>query len=326
VVAVSFDITNLTATRPNSQNKFSLSWTGGPNASAYEVQQAHDPSFDLPITHNTGQNTFLNLQPRPSWRNDYYFRVRSVEGPIPGNWSDTVNVVGAYYDEFDDRNSGWEIRRTTHIDDVKFWYEIQNDDDWIILQVGDKWDWGISSPMAKAPEPPYVIEYDGKFAQTPNEVAMGIVFAGDFPGDICPDKSSTDGWYRHDLCFNHFYNPQYYWAGEALHLIWQRVDEVVWCPDCGGSPLKRRGDTENLGRMDGVDNDDWNRHRIEVREGNIKYYVGRPYQADEDLVLQHEYFDTRWIDDPYFGVFAYAGEYTSAVARFEYFSVTPLDN
>jgi hypothetical protein len=106
-------------------------------------------------------------------------------------------------------------------------------------------------------------------------------------------------------------------------LIWQRVDDLVWCPDCGGSPMKRRGDTENLGQMDGVDNDDWNHHRIEVRDGNIRYFAAK---VGHDLVLQHEYSDTRWINQPYFGVFAYAGEYTSSVARFEYFSVTPLDN
>jgi uncharacterized repeat protein (TIGR01451 family) len=318
------DVTNLQATRPNSKNQFTLSWTSGPGASHYIVEQAHDPGFNSPTLHNTGQNMFLDLQPEPSWRNDFYFRVRAFTGGVGGEWSDTVNVVGAYYDEFDDPNSGWKIRRSTHLDHVNFWYEIRGDDDWIILEVGDKWDWGLSSPLAKAPEPPYVIEFDGKFAQTPNEVAMGVVFAGDKPGNNCPDYSSANAFYRHKECFNHFYNPQWYWAGEALHLIWQRVDELIWCPDCGGSPMKRRGDTENLGQMDNVKNDDWNRHRIEVRDGNIKYYAGRPQAAN--LTLQHEYNDTRWINDPYFGVFAYAGEYTSSVARYEYFSVTPLDS
>jgi uncharacterized repeat protein (TIGR01451 family) len=318
------DVTNFQATRPNSKNQFKLSWTGGPNASFYIVEQANNPGFTSPIQHNVGRNTFLDLQPKPSWRNDFYFRVRAFDGGVGGNWSDTVNVVGAYYDEFDDPNSGWKIRRSTHLDHVNFWYEIRDGNDWIILEVGDKWDWGLSSPLAKAPEPPYVIEFDGKFAQTPNEVAMGVVFAGDKPGNNCPDYSSANAFYRHKECFNHFYNPQWYWAGEALHLIWQRVDELVWCPDCGGSPMKRRGDTENLGQMDNVKNDDWNRHRIEVRNGNIKYYAGRPHDAN--LTLQHEYNDTRWINDPYFGVFAYAGEYTSSVARYEYFSVTPLDS
>jgi uncharacterized repeat protein (TIGR01451 family) len=317
-------ISDFEATRPNSQNKFSLSWNGGPNASRYVVQQANNPNFNSPIEYDTGLNTFLNLQPEPSWRNDFYFRVRSYEGVIPGEWSETINVVGAYYDEFDDPESGWSIRRTTHLDHVNFWYEIYEDTDWIILEVGDKWDWGIASPLAKAPEVPYVIEFDAKFAQTPNEVAMGFVFSGDYPGDRCPDTSSVEGWYQHDLCFNHFYNPQWYWAGEALHLIWQRVDYVEWCPDCGGSPMKRRGDTENLGQMDDVKNDDWNRHRVEVREGSIKYYAGRPYASE--LTLQHEYNDTLRIDEPLFGVFAYAGEYTSSVARYENFSITPLDN
>ena len=76
--------------------------------------------------------------------------------------------------------------------------------------------------------------------------------------------------------------------------------------------------------MDGVANDKWNRHRIEVREGSIKYFAGRPH--DVELKFQYEYGDTRWIHEPYFGVFAYAGEYTSSVAVFDHFSITPLDS
>ena len=235
------DITNLVATRPNSRNEFTLSWTGGPIASRYEVQMDQNPGFGAPVVYDAGLDTSMGFMPAPSFRNEFYFRVRSFDGGIAGKWSDTVNVVGAYLDEFNDEASDWAIRRTTHIDDVNSWYEIDPPYGRLVLEVGDKWDWGISSPLARAPEPPYVIEYDGKFAQTPNEVAMGIVFGGDFPGDFCPDKSSTDGWYRHELCFNHFYNPHYYWAGEALHLLWYRTDELVWCPGCGGSPMKRLG-------------------------------------------------------------------------------------
>ena len=88
--------------------------------------------------------------------------------------------------------------------------------------------------------------------------------------------------------------------------------------------MKRLGDSILVGQMKNVDNDDWNRHRIEVRDGSIKYYAGRPHDAN--LKLQYEYGDTRWINEQYFGVFAYAGEYTSSVARFEYFSITPLDS
>jgi hypothetical protein len=318
------DITNLAATRPNSQNQFAVSWTGGPNASRYEVQMDHEPGFGAPVTQDAGQATSMSFEPEPSFRNDLYFRVRSFEGGIAGKWSDTLNVVGAYLDEFNDEASDWHIRRTTHIDDVNTWYEIDPPYGRLVLEVGDKWDWGISSPLAKAPEPPYVIEYDGKFAQTPNEVAMGIVFGGDKPGETCPDKSSTDGWYRHELCFNHFYNPHYYWAGKALHLLWYRTDELVWCPSCGGSPMKRLGDSEAVGKMSSVANDKWNRHRIEVREGSIKYFAGRPHHTE--LTFQYEYHDTRWIHEPYFGVFAYAGEYTSSVAVFDHFSITPLDS
>jgi uncharacterized repeat protein (TIGR01451 family) len=319
------DVTNLAATRPNSQNQFTLSWTGGPNASRYEVQMDQDPGFASPGVHDAGLSTSVAFKPEPSFHNDFYFRVRSFEGPIAGKWSDTVNVVGAYRDDFEDTSSGWKIVRTTNLDHVKSFYEFPpNNTRWLIMDVGDKWDWGISSPLAKAPEPPYVIEYDGKFAQTPNEVAMGIVFGADLVDEACPDTTNSDTMYRHENCFNHFYNPQYYWAGEALHLLWYRTDELIWCRECSGSPMKRRGESVALGEMSGVDNDDWNRHRIEVREGSIKYFAGRP--SDVELKLQYEYHDTRYIHEPYFGVFAYAGEYTSSIARFEYFAITPLDN
>jgi uncharacterized repeat protein (TIGR01451 family) len=318
------EITNLAATRPNSQNEFTLSWQGGPNASRYEVQMDHDPGFPAPSVYDAGRTTSMKFKPEPSFRNEFYFRVRSFDVNVAGKWSDTVDVVGAYYDSFDDRDSGWKIRRTTYIEKVKTWYEIDPPYGRLVLEVRDKWDWGISSPLARAPEPPYVIEYDGKFAQTPNEVAMGIVFGGDRPDEDCPDTSSAKGMYRHTRCFNHFYNPQYYWAGEALHLLWYRTDELVWCSGCGGSPMKRLGDSEAVGKLDGVGNDKWNRHRIEVREDSIRYYAGRPHH--EQLKFQYEYNDTRWINEPYFGVFAYAGEYTSSVAVFDYFSITPLDN
>jgi uncharacterized repeat protein (TIGR01451 family) len=71
-------ISDLSATRPNSQNQFRLSWTGGSEATHYIVEQSFDPSFSAPIRYDTGSNTFLDLQPQPSWKNDFYFRVRSL--------------------------------------------------------------------------------------------------------------------------------------------------------------------------------------------------------------------------------------------------------
>lgn len=318
------NITNFNATRPNSQNEFSLSWTGGSRATRYELEMADNPEFNSPTVYDMALSTSKNFKPEPYFRNLFYYRVRSFDGYIGGNWSDTVRVVGAYRDDFTDSSSGWAVRRTTHIDDVRSWYDIDvSDKDWFILQVEDRFDWGLASPLTPAPELPYVIEFDAQHAHIANQVTYGAAFGGDYPGEICPDKSTVDGWYKHELCFNHFYHTNTIWGSGHLLMLFERVDYLEWISN-QAPPLKRRlGYHKLIDPLEGVSTSGWNHFRIEVRADEIKVFAGKRGETIYEVLT---YDGTQWVNDPFFGVLVSTGEYSNSTMRVDYYAVTPLDN
>ncbi|MDX1416820.1 MAG: hypothetical protein R3293_21640, partial [Candidatus Promineifilaceae bacterium] len=274
--------------------------------------------------HNMGLSTTKFFNPEPSFRNVFYFRVRSFDGAIAGNWSETVRVIGAYRDDFRDPSSGWDIRRTTHIDEVRSWYDITvSPNDWLILQVEDRFDWGLASPLVPAPELPYVIEFDAQHAHIANQVTYGAAFGGDYPGDICPDKSTVEGWYEHELCFNHFYHTNTIWGSGHLLMLFERVDFLEWIRG-EAPPLKRRlGYHKLIDPLTGTDPDGWNHFRIEVRADEIKVFAR---ERGQELLEVLSYDGTQWVNDPYFGVLVSTGEYSNSTMRVDYYAVTPLDN
>lgn len=317
----------LSATRPNSANDWQLNWVhnSASGVTGYELQQSQDPTFATGVTNFTlGSNVFSQLidSIQPSANNVYYYRVRANGTGQSSPWSSTVMVAGAYYDDFKSNQTDWSgsslkegLRRLTFIEKVDSWYE---NNDWLIIRVEDSWDWAIASPMMPAPEPPYVIEFRSQPANLGNLVSHGVVFGGDWTGAPCPDWSSLNGVYAHTNCFNHFYNTNLIWSSSTdLTLLWERVDTLVYCPNCGGSPLKRLGDVPPALPFHPNAND-WNNYRIEVRASGIKFFLNGS--------LRYTYNDTRWINDPYFGVFASTDEYSNSTWRYEYFRVTPLDN
>lgn len=323
LIALALDTPTLQVTRPNSNNEWTLLWNEGGTGVTYEIQEARDPAFTEGLDTFTVNGGSYVVDYAPSPNNVYFYRVRAIAqtGQVSA-WSNGVKVIGGYYDEFVSDETGWEIRRTTFIEEVRSFYEIvpEDDKDWLIMQVEDAWDWGITSPLQPAPEPPYVIESRIKHANTEaNLKSFGIVFGGDWNGDLCPDPSTVEGWYEHEACFNQFYNTNIIYFG-PLKLLYERVDELVWCPNCSGSPLKRLGDIDSGNVRDIVGTngaDDYHTYRIEVREDEIRFLV--------DGDLEYTYGDTRYIDRPYFGIFASTDEYSNATARVEYFSIMPLN-
>lgn len=322
--------THLSATRPNSQNDWALQWDSVAGATAYELQQSQDPNFATGVTtFNLGSNATSQLinTHEPSWNNVFYYRGRVLSGSQVSDWSNVVTVVGAYYDEFDNPGTGWDRRRLTNIDQTTTFYEIRDGNDWLIVQSLDSWDWVIASPMKPAPVVPYVIEYRIKHANLGNLVSHGAVFGADWNGGLCPDWSSVQGVYQHTACFNHFYDTNTIFFSD-LKMLFERVDNLVWCPTCGGSPMKRLGDIEsnpnNVPVLTNVDPIGWNTFRIEVRADGIKFYANGALQSITDG--ETVYTDTRWINSPYFGIIATTDEYSNSSARVEYFKVTPLDN
>ncbi len=310
----------LTAGTPTSSHAWTLSWTADPAATGYELQEAHSADFSDARAIDVGAATSITLTRGPAKENVYYYRVRTLVGQQAGAWSNVGRVVGGYFDDFEDPSSGWSLRRTTYIEEVHSRYE----DGYLVLDVNDRWDWGISSPGAPAPRVPYVIDFhamiDGGGA---NLWSFGAVFGGDWPAPNCPMSTSTDGWYMHQDCFNHFYNTNTIFYG-PLKLLFERVDQLEWCLACGGSPLKRLGDINpgSIKTYKLVDPTGWNHYRIEVREDIIKVYAAKLGYEPE---LQYTYRDTRYVNNPYFGLFASTDEYTNGIWWFDNFLVAPID-
>ncbi|MCB9708445.1 MAG: hypothetical protein H6714_06655 [Myxococcales bacterium] len=316
-------VTGLSAARRSGENAWAVSWSETPSASSYEIQQSHDQDFNGAVTDQLDASP-LEVSETPSPNNAFYYRVRGLKNGIVGPWSEPLRVISGYRETFDAGKGDWQIRRTTYIEKVNTWAEQSEGKGWLVLQVADRWDWGIASPLVPMPIPPYAIEFRAQVAEETWAASYGVVFAGDWNGQLCPDPSadvhSDAGRYQHTRCFNHFYALNVIF-NDDLDLLFERVDELNWCPSCGGSPMKRLGDFVLTGDVVPQGTGDgqglgWNTWRIVVREEGIDVFVND--------VLKYHYSDARWITQRYFGVFATTDEYNNSTARFDYIEVLPL--
>jgi hypothetical protein len=310
----------LVAGQPNSDNTWTLTWTPSLGATGYEIHESQDPGFAAITPYVVGPSTSLNITKPLSPNNIYYYRIRSFVGQKFGPWSGIATVIGGYRDDFDDPNTGWDMRRSTFREEVFGFYE----DGKYVMQVLDRWDWGLASPLRPAPRVPYVIDFEMRIVAPANLLSGGMVFGGDWNGQTCPPGLSYDEWYTHENCFNHFYNTNTIFFG-GLKMLFERVDELVWCPDCEGSPMKRLGHLDpgdNEFTLDNLDAEGWNHFRVEVRQDSIEIYAS---ERGGTPTHQFTYEDTRWVNEPYFGFFASTDEYNNSTWRFEYIEVTPLD-
>jgi hypothetical protein len=305
--------------RPNSSNQWIISWSGGGvHTTGYELQESHTADFAAVTTYlfDVQGETAREANHPPSFRNVYYYRIRAVGPGGHGPWSGAQMVIGGYRDDFNDNTSGWAVRRTTYIEKVHTWYS----EGQLVLDVDDRFDWGIFAPMMPAPAVPYAIEYRSKTLHPANTTAHGAVFGGDWTGQACPDYSTVAGVYEHDICFNRFYNANIIWYG-PLKLLFERVDYLVWCPECTGSPMKRLSHPPyanfEVSPIPNVDPNGWNTFRVEVRSDGIRFFANGHQYAHSS--------DTTWIHEPYFGLFNSAHYYKPSTWRVEYYQVLPLD-
>ncbi|MBX7254390.1 MAG: DUF11 domain-containing protein [Candidatus Promineofilum sp.] len=313
----------LSVSQPNSANAWVLTWTESVGAHGYEIQEAQEADFSDAVTVRVGPTTSQAVSKSPSPFNVYYYRVRSRVGDLAGPWSNVGQVIGGYRDDFDNPNTGWTMRRSTYLEEVKGFYENGR----YVMQIIDRFDWGIVSPLQPAPRVPYAIDFEMRTISQIYAHSAGGVFGGDWTGQTCPPGTSFDEWYKHSACFNHFYNTNMIYNDSnpnrvVLQLLFERVDRLEWCQGCGGSPMKRVGDTSDLQNLKNINPFEWNHYRIEVRQDGIKLYAGLPGQP---LTLQYEYDDTRWVNSPYFGLFASTDIIDNLTWRFEYVQVMPLD-
>jgi uncharacterized repeat protein (TIGR01451 family) len=306
--------------RPNASNAWIVSWSLAEGLiTGYELHESQTPDFAVLTNQvDVGPGTSAVQVTHPaSFNNKYYYRIRAFSGDMIGPWSNIQSIVGAYHDDFTDEASGWDLRRTTYLERTVHWYGEGNDAGNLVIIVDDTRDWMIVSPLREAPQLPYVIEYRARVNDPTDLVSGGMVFGGDWNGGPCFDDSSFAGIYQHDDCFNQFYNLNFIYH-YPLSLLYERVDELVWCPECGGSPMKRLGFTNNFGPVVSPPQArDWHTYRAEVRAEHIRIFV------DGALIAQVN--DTQYQHQPYFGVFASADEFKPSIWLFDYFKVTPLD-
>ncbi len=312
--------------RPNSNNQWLVSWQySGGDGVTFTVQESQDMFFGNP-TETTVTATSLNVSHPLTADNVYYYRVRTNSGSLSSGWSNVHSVVTGYRDNFTIPRD-WGMRRTTNLEEVSMFYE---NNDWLIIQTQDKWDWGIFSPLKQAPSLPYAVEYRSQAANLGNLLSHGAVFAADWNGEACPDYSSEVGLYQHTNCFNQFYNMniinQSIFDYVHMKLVVENVGQLVWCfgdPGCTQSPMKRL--SENYGnavvdekQLTSLAADGWNVYRYEVRDSGITSYVNGVYVTQTPV--------GSWNDEPYFGLFVSTDEYNNSAWRIDYMQVTPLDN
>jgi uncharacterized repeat protein (TIGR01451 family) len=310
----------LSATRPNSNNHWTLSWTPHNGMFTYEIQESQTADFAAVATLNAGSAASHLVERLPSYNNEYFYRARAVYGDETGPWSNVVNVIGGFYDDFTNPANEWPTRRTTYLEKIG----AIHDNNQLLLRVDDRWDWGIFSPLKKAPSLPYVIEYEATIAHFANLTTHGAVFGGDWNGTApCFDDSTFDGIYKHTDCFNHFYNTNIIWYGGAK-MLFERVDYLYWCfPDCigGGAPMKRLGNDYGAWFESpfgtNMNPNGTNTYRIEVRADGARMFVNGSQYAQS--------YDSTWVNDPYFGLFASTDEYKPSEWRVNYYRVLPLD-
>ncbi len=317
-------VTGLAAVRTEGDTpSWEVSWAPLENATEYQVQEAPRPDFS-DATIQTLTDPPLQVQKEPSTHNVFYYRVRALSSDQVGAWSESLRVIGGYRAAFNEGSDDWRIRRTTYIEKVNAWREQDSGKNWLVLQVADRWDWGIVSPLMPAPAVPYNIEYRAQVAEDTWLASHGLAFAGDWNGQLCPDPSadvySDAGRYQQTRCFNHFYVVNVIY-NNYLDLLFERVDELNWCETCGGSPMKRLGDSDVVDNVVQTGTNDgqalgWNTWRIEVRSDGIDVFVN-----DQ---LKFHYDDVRWIQQRYFGFFASADEYNNSTTRFDYIEVVPV--
>ena len=308
---------DIMATQANTNNEWTVSWTAGETGvTGYVLQESYYSDFSvINAEFNLGLVTSRDFNPAISWNNEHYYRVRAVAGTVSSVWSNVALVRGGYFDDFNDTNSGWDLRRTSFLEKTVAYYGSGSEAGNYIIIVDDRWDWMIASPLKQAPPVPYVINYRARVHDPSNLVSGGMAFAGDWNGSSCPDVNNI---YQHTNCFNRFHNLNYIFYG-PIKLLYEHIHELVWCPTCGGSLLKRIGDTFDVGDVVGNGPSyDFHNYRVEVREENIKVFFNGN--------LEYTHNNTAYVQNqPYFGVFASTEEYKPSIWFFDYVEVKPLD-
>lgn len=218
--------------------------------------------------------------------------------PTPGN----------YRDDFDDPDSGWEMRRTdSNPNDWEVNYLVAEE---LELVVDKTKSYVIASPLVAAPERPYNIEVKARFTdQSQHRHLYGILFAANWDGTECPNSDFSS-------CFKRFY--------------WLRV---AWDEPNSSNPrlefmLKRVFTFEADNDPVSVDLIGWtglgNATAHHWHEWDIRFEEDGDIKISFDDVLVASTRDTNDFGQLYFGLLAETRDIGDARVKFDYFKLNEI--
>lgn len=298
------------ATTPDLDNTWTVSWDDGiANVSYYELQESHQSDFSGDVTTiDVGADTSYGVSHAHSTDNVYYYRVRAVIDGVPGGWSNTVQVVAAYFADFDDPDSGWTVRRAS-TDNWNVFYRDTNDH--LQAEVDGTREYIVVSPLRPAPALDYELEMAARFKDVEDRDTYSLIFNGEWSGGECPNDNLTG-------CFD-----QYYWfrvqyrTNDGDPYLEFKLQRVI------GHTGENDPVTENLidwTKVSSADPDDWNEWQVKLEDdGDIKIYLAG--------VRIDEVRDTYYLDNPedYWGVGVQTKDESDATVRFDYYGVRRSD-
>lgn len=296
--------------RPNADNEWTLSWSvsDATYIDNYTVQEAQSEDFQ-DVNEIVTTETSQQFSHTASVDNTYYYRVRANGPGGTSDWSDVISVIGNYRDSFNDSSSGWRIARQD-TDDVENYSYYDNGH--FVLEIDGRWDYGIGSSLAFAPEGPYAIETRVRLGSPDNLHSYGLIFGGDWNGEECNGEEANL-----DNCFTHYYRLNIIWNGHPSQMVYalSRIERHDPGGNEGRGPTIIPYSTVNVNSPSGG----YQTWRVEVYpNGDIELFVnGDKFD---------EVNDDNFVHEKHFGVFASTDEYLGSEPHFDYYAVTAIED
>jgi|GEM_PF-1884496 len=297
-----------------------LAWVGGDpdkDSVTYDVYlEAGDSDPDVLVCTVVGDE-MANAACNPGTlehNTRYYWQVTARDehgattaGPV---WGFTTSTSHSYWDDFNDPDSGWVVRRTSapQLDSMTARY----DGGRLYTKSDDTHEFGIFSPLVEAPSAPYRITmktrlHDGVYVPT-----YGIIFRAK-QGSFCP-VDRADAQNEHGCFYRYF----------RLNVAVDKLHEKLTYSVIRVDSHSDRGQPEGVDLSDGHREigdkgnwEGWNLWKVEVHEDYFKIYVN-----DHHL---DTFYDGHHMDSGCFGILTDNYEFAPAEFAHEYFYVEPLE-
>ena len=227
--------------------------------------------------------------------------------PTPTHTPESSN----YRDDFDDPDSGWEMRRTD-MSNANDWEITYTENEELQLEVDETRSYIIVSPLVEAPQLPYNIEARARFTdQSEDRHLYGIIFGANWNGnDDCPVED-------YSTCFNTYYWLRVEWDetnsnDPRLEFMLRRVYSH------SGSNSPQAVDLIGWTGLGNATPNSWHEWDIRVEsDGDIKI------SFNDALVASVS--DSALINRKYFGVMLETNDIGDARVKFDYFKVNAIE-